>query len=149
MGMYTGLRFCAQLKEQAVPVIQLLNEAHQWDLVTVKYPYVELVAWSRVGRCNFIPFGAIAYMPDEWQQQSDEQGHSILVDGAWKVVCSLKNANDAIETFILQVLPILISQPCCCEIMYEEWEVSKLTMVTPRELALPSSRRCTNGLLGY
>lgn len=143
MGDYTGLRFTAKLKPQAIPIIQLLNEVRAspsstWGLVAQSFPLPELLAWQQVGRCDFIPFGAICYLPDEWDDQAAD-GQSLLDGDTWRVICSLKNYENEIELFMLGVLPILLADPCCCEVLYEAWDVPCLTVVEPREFRLSST----------
>jgi hypothetical protein len=143
MGDYTGLRFAAKLKPQAIPIIQLLNDdrpnqhGSTWASVAQAFPLPELLAWQQVHRCDFIPFGGICYLPDEWDDQSAD-GNSLLDGDVWRVVCSLKNYNNEIECFMLGVLPILLAEPCCCEVMFEAWDEPRITMVEPREFRLPA-----------
>ena len=61
-----------------------------------------------------IPFGAVCYMPDDWENSWD------IEDGVWSVCCSLKNYESEIQTFLIDVLPYLVSGPVEVEYLYEE-----------------------------
>lgn len=130
MGMYTGLRFEAKLKPIVADAIKLLykedgSDDFWWGLSRI-IPISD--RWLKIDRRDFIPFGALSYMPSDW----DETPTGIEGE-TWKVCCSLKNYLGEIEFFLSEVLPHLISEPCRTEVLYEEWEESKFDLILPEE----------------
>ncbi len=122
MGMYTGLRARLTIKEEFRPVIEDLMTSrdldYSWENVAGKYPQYEFLRdWSMVGRCDFIPFGALAYMP--WDDADPEWQRSFK-DGMWVFQCSLKNYQGEIQAFVEIVLPHIVE--ICHELysLYEE-----------------------------
>ena len=89
MGMYTGLRFEAKLKPFVADAIDLIlseeNQYSMWDALAGVIPIDR--KWLNVGRKDFIPFGSMSYMPDDWYHRNDIYRH----DQRWFVCCSLKN----------------------------------------------------------
>lgn len=100
MGMYTGLKVRVLIKEEARPIIALLNEVCDWREVAQKYP--EVGAWAAVGRANFIPFGCLSYMPDDFPDHMCE-----FKDGWWEFSCSLKNYEGEIKQFVEFIRPMI------------------------------------------
>jgi hypothetical protein len=131
MGMYTGIRFEARLRADALPIVTALYEVggnvSRWGAVAEQHPLPWLQAWARVGRCDFIPFGALAYMPADWKETNLDPP----VDGVWRVCCSLKNYQGEIGIFLDAVLPHLIAESCTCEVLYEEDDAPQLDVVLP------------------
>lgn len=131
MGMYTGIRFTAKLNEFGARVIKDLHSEwaqlgfSAWGRVAEKYP--DFKGWARVGRCDFIPFGAVCYMPNEWGE-----GESLLEEATWRVTCSLKNYAGEIDTFLASVLPKIIGLPCSVEVLYEEDKQSRIVHILPK-----------------
>lgn len=136
MGDYTGLRFNAKLTEAAASALigamklRFLGvETSFWEEVRRSIPvHKEFLAFRRK---DFIPFGAICYMPPDWGDTR------YIIDGrTWHVACSAKDVGyhprSMMETFCEQVLPVLISEPCTAEILYEHWEQPKIVEITPR-----------------
>lgn len=127
MGMYTGLRMKGRLKSEAVPIIKLLLEPNSsWDKVLSQLPnssQFKIDAWINFSRCNFIPFGAIAYLP--WNEEDPEWKLS-LVGNKFTFQCSLKNYENEIEFFLKNVAPNLFESCKHCEVFYEEWSFSSL-----------------------
>ncbi len=110
MGYYYGLRFTADLTPQGAAVIEELNALHDWSLVrAMQVDHRFLSDW----RCNFIPFGAVMYMPSEWINENK------LENGRWTVCCSLKDRN-TIEAFLLHVLTRIVREACQVEIRPED-----------------------------
>ena len=130
MGMYTGVRFQAKLKPIVAGAMKLCYDSKVldqfWDTLSKIIPIDD--NWLKAGRRDFIPFGALSYMPDHW----DKSPTGLSGEG-WNVCCSLKNYEGEIDTFLSKVLPYLISEPCEVEYLYEEWEEPKLYMITPEE----------------
>jgi len=135
MGMYTGLRFDAKLNETGKKVVGLLLEQRygrdkwegvidEWRGVADEYPELGyLKEWSSVGRSNFIPFGAVCYLP--WHYNNE------LVNGTWSVTCSLKNYEREIEYFLENVFPHLIAEPTRVQVWYEEWRGPEVETIEP------------------
>ena len=133
MGMYTGLRFKAKLKPLVADSFTMLYGIREgssfWDNLSRIIPISD--KWLSVGRKDFIPFGALSYMPSDWDETPTG------IDGnTWKVCCSLKNYEGEIEVFLSEVLPHLISEPCRTEVLYEVWEESKFDDIFPKEYKL-------------
>ena len=130
MGMYTGVRFQAKLKPIVAGAMKLCYDSKVldqfWDTLSKIIPIDD--DWLKTGRRDFIPFGALSYMPDHW-----DKSPTGLSGEDWNVCCSLKNYEGEIDTFLSKVLPYLISEPCEVEYLYEEWEEPKLYMITPEE----------------
>ena len=134
MGMYTGLRFKAKLKPLVADSFTMLYGIREgssfWDNLSRIIPISD--KWLSVGRKDFIPFGALSYMPSDWDETPTG------IDGeTWKVCCSLKNYEGEIGVFLSDVLPYLISEPCRTEVLYEEWEESKFDDIFPKEYDEP------------
>lgn len=112
MGMYTGLRGVVILKSNSLVTDELIASNFIWK--DVKWSSEAMDQWIEVGRCNFIPNGAVCYMPSEWGE------HSNQVEGKrWSFTCSLKNYEGEIQQFINTVLPE-IADDWALESLYEE-----------------------------
>ncbi len=135
MGMYTGLRFKATLKPFVAEIMSKLYDDKDysdfWGTIARIIPISN--DWLNKDRRNFIPFGAIAYLPDDWDAESCTAG---LKETEWHVCCSLKNYSGEIELFLRDVLPTLISEICQVEYLYEEWSESKFDTILPQELEI-------------
>lgn len=112
MGMYTGLRFKADLSEKGLEAATSVIETHGWYVAAEILPAIK--SWLQVGRRDMIPFGAVCYMPADWENLLG------IEDGVWSVCCSLKNYESEIQTFLIDVLPYLVSGPVEVEYLYEE-----------------------------
>lgn len=125
MGMYTGLRGKIELE---LFMVHAFNAGGTfgclWRQAAILAPNKEIALvlseWAKVGRSSFIPFGALAYMPDEWDESWKEPE---VKEGFLHFSCSLKNYENEIETFIDFVLP-LIAKSWELESLYEEEEKS-------------------------
>jgi hypothetical protein len=121
--MYTGLRAKLVIKEEFRPVIErLMDPASEgsWYDVTKAFPqYPFLAEWVGVWRSDFIPFGALAYMP--WDDEDPDWQRSFK-DGLWVFQCSLKNYDDEIEFFVAQVLSRIVDERHELYSLYEENE---------------------------
>ena len=125
MGMYTGLRVKAKIKEVFLQELEGVLSARDsetwkepWSVVDfVKFPFVE--KFSKMGRSSMIPYGAICYMPGHWEHVNTFEG------GVWTFCCSLKNYNNEIEFFLNDVL-VNIAEWAHVEKLYEEETVSAL-----------------------
>jgi hypothetical protein len=130
MGMYTGLKFEAKLKPIVADAMNLVYSKESsdgfWGSLSRIIPVSD--EWLVTDRRDFIPFGALSYMPSEW----DDVPTGIEGD-TWRVCCSLKNYQGEIGQFLAEVLPYLISEPCRAEVLYEEWEESKFEDIIPKE----------------
>lgn len=142
MGMYTGLRVDVTLHERFVPLIEEvmrgfedeeLNDSEPWERAAAKFPEFKWVEeWSHVGRCNFIPFGALAYMP--WEDLDPYWGERRLTaDRRWIFQCSLKNYSYEIQEFLDCVLSRITEKTHEVYYLYEEddkpthWEGINIT----------------------
>lgn len=119
MGMYTGLRGKIVLKDNELSKV-IIEKDFDWGAIRNSYYDQTISAWANVGRCNFIPFGAVCYMPDSWGDWFQ------TVDGlTLTFCCSLKNYEQEIQTFIDKVLPE-IAGDWALESLYEESVYSTL-----------------------
>ena len=147
MGDYTGLRFSAELRDDAVPIVKRLNEIMYspgeyertgrapWQSVAEQFHHPVLDLWSRVERCNQIPFGAVMYMPSDCSTGKN----SILEGRQWTVTCSLKDPR-VIHLFLEFVLPYLIKESTAAEVLFEgamDLEEYKPTYTAVEPKALP------------
>ncbi len=139
MGDYTGIRFTAKLKPAvanamrvATDRITLKKEGSTKDWWTVICYMTDVPVDSSFmldSRRDFIPFGGIVYMPQDWVQHDAISCDS---DGIWKVSCSLKNYSNTIAKFLEFALPYMIEEPCEVETHYEMDDASKFFKILPR-----------------
>lgn len=119
MGMYTGLRGKITLKDNNLTKA-ILEKDFDWEAIRNSYYNETISAWANVGRCNFIPFGAVCYMPDSWGDWFQTTDGLTLT-----FCCSLKNYENEIQTFVEKVLPE-IADDWVLEGLYEESVYSTL-----------------------
>jgi hypothetical protein len=134
MGMYTGFRFSGIVKSffreyvENCLVIGCEKELYGWEGVWrlsglmggFDMPFQkELSKWTLVGRKDFIPFGAMSYMPDHWGEQHSTFDKN---NGEWNFICSLKNYENEIGQFIETILPYITEECYLCETLYEEYD---------------------------
>lgn len=125
MGMYTGLRARVKIKPEFRAEITKLHEESGWE--NVKVPNIQ--RWLREHRNGFIPFGVLAYMPDDFGEPfkprktdyGEVEGGSEFDGEWWTFSCSLKNYNGEIQIFIVQILANIVEEIDYCESLYEEW----------------------------
>ena len=137
MGMYTGLRFKGVVKKELRCGFKDIALKGDWELhADIKFKSFG----QEFDRAGFIPCGALAYMPDEWEKDYiNDQGEreiefatyykQVATDGfdryyneetgEWVFQCSLKNYESEIENFLL-LLPYFIESIEHCEYFYEE-----------------------------
>jgi hypothetical protein len=133
MGMYTGLRAHLWLKPEYREAIYRLHtdepgRRHRgscWRMVVSYFPGLipNGDGWLNYERHDFIPFGGLACMPEDFSQFPDGEAHSHFDKntGEWTFCCSLKNYNDEIEFFVEQVLRPMVARADYCERLYEEY----------------------------
>lgn len=142
MGMYTTLKLEAPLSPEGRIVIEALHRSmagsdqNIWigaailgDSEDTVSPQVlaAMRKWSQVGRSNFIPNGMVTYH-SSW---GTENVNTVDENGVWHVLCSLKNYEGEIETFLETLLPCLISRPTIAQSWYEEDEEPTALAVVP------------------
>lgn len=138
MGDYTGLRFEASLTKEAFEILseameKITSSVSFWSYVSKKVPVSK--DFMAYGRKNFIPFGAVCYMPADWGDSRCELG--VEEDSyLWKVTCSAKDIGyhqeSMMELFCREVLPGLLAQTCKAEVLYEYWPEPKIIEVEPK-----------------
>lgn len=144
MGMYTGLRAKVVVKPEWRAAIAVLHEdvpaewfpGCRWGRVFHAHPSMPGVGrWVRVGRRDFIPFGSLAYMPDDFSDAEDGESYSRFdpVTGLWEFCCSLKNYEDEIEQFVTEVLAHIVDRVFWCERLYEQYPLDDYTGKTWRD----------------
>lgn len=132
MGMYTGLRVDVVLKKEFVKVIEYLMSTEcdddedpnmlepRWGAVARKFPkYGFLKTWRYQDRSDFIPFGALRYMP--WSESDPAWAHR-LEGNRWVFQCSLKNHNQTIQVFLENVLRRMTEEVNQVYYLFEENE---------------------------
>ena len=68
MGMYTGLRCKVVVKPEFREMINYMMENRlDWAEIHEEYPYAFIEKFSKGFRADFIPYGSLSYMPDEWE----------------------------------------------------------------------------------
>ena len=121
MGMYTGLRARLIIKEEFWPVVTMLNlstHSRSWKSVASAFPqYPFLRNWAEVWQSDFIPFGALSYVP--WSRD-DPAWQRSFKDGLWVFQCALKNHEGEIEFFVETVLPHITHARVELYSLYEE-----------------------------
>lgn len=128
MGMYTGLRFEARLKPIVADAMRLVEGGDDfWEPLSRIIPISN--DWLNTPRKNFIPFGSVNYMPDDWKRIEPVYP----TENTWNVCCSLKNYEGEVELFLREVLPYFIFDPCRVEYRYEEWDHSRFDIIMPEE----------------
>ncbi|HBJ1650878.1 TPA: hypothetical protein LA460_000097 [Clostridium botulinum] len=132
MGMYTGLRFKGVIKEKYREDIELMLEGENcWK----DCKHEILKHYSKVSRSMFIPFGALAYMPNCWED--DKDGFEIYFNeetGLLCFQCSLKNYDSTIEIFLNNVASEIVEESIHIEVLYEEDKVSSLYKIKNGQL---------------
>ena len=121
MGMYTGLRFKVHVKEKYQKALEKMLEGYTWTEIE---GIPKTKDWLMVGRCDFIPWGMLCYMPVEWDDELEKEmndQHSVYENGIWRVICSLKNYNNEIDYFVHNILSELVDEVYYCESLYEEY----------------------------
>ena len=130
MGMYTGLRCKVRIKKVYQKAIKWLHfeptplKFNRWEDVNSKFYIPGLNEWILgFSRYNFIPFGALCYMPEDFSISEDEESFSFFdsENGFWEFCCSLKNYNYEIEWFIKNILVKIVDEVDYCESLYEEY----------------------------
>jgi len=115
--MYTGLRFTAKLNDKGVVAVKAL-------LASIE----AAAAHSRWWVNYWEDAGALLV-------QIDDQRVSLIVGVGgqtdWNVCCAVKNYNSTIDKFLRLVLPLMISEPCLIETLYEEDLVPQQRLVLP------------------
>ena len=130
MGMYTGIRFKGYVKPEFRKEMSVIALSGYWNESNVP----EFEKFGEIGRSSFIPCGALAYMPDEWEAEPyNKYGDGTPTDGFertyneetgyWTFQCSLKNYQSEIESFF-DLIPFFIEKIEHLEYFYEEWDWS-------------------------
>lgn len=118
MGMYTGLRFKGIIKPEYRTIIKGI---HNDNLTWEESGLIDDFIYD--GRADFIPYGALCYMPKSWKYD-DYIPHEFNEEtGYWSFQCSLKNYDNTIEKF-LDMIGDMVDSVEFCEYYYEEWDYS-------------------------
>ena len=144
MGMYTGIRFKGFVKpEFRAEIKEILTLDGVWKNAHSYF----LQEFGKISRSDFIPFGGLCYMPDEWEVGEWLSG--IPADGFdgtyneetgyWAFQCSLKNYEGEIK-FFFNIIPNFIEKIEHLEYFYEEDSFSQqydlvngvVKMINPR-----------------
>lgn len=128
MGMYTGLRFRGHVKpEYRQMIYNIMHRDMEWEDFITDFPFIS--DYAELPRACMIPFGGLAYMPDEWEDANNILTSSFkqqfdMETGYWAFQCSLKNYDSEIDIFIATVIPIICESTDWIEDFYEEWHES-------------------------
>jgi len=125
MGMYTGVRARVKIKPEHRDAIKKLHDYGDWTVVSCP----GVIDWIMHGRCGFIPFGVLAYMPEDFGDPFEpsrdkcgpKEGGSEFDGEWWTFSCSLKNYEGEIEFFMENVMCHLVQEVDYCESLYEEY----------------------------
>ena len=146
MGMYTGIRFKGIVKEEFRSEFEDIALNGNWEESNNEV----FKKFGSVPRASFIPCGALAYMPDEWEEEPfNEYGDGTPTDGfnrtydkqtgRWTFQCSLKNYNRIIESFF-EMVPYFIEEVEHAEVFYEEWSHSKKLDLVDGEMTMADDK---------
>ena len=116
--MYTGLRGTVHIKEMYIKNMERVINGETWLGAfgeTIESP---ILRYANMDRSEFIPRGAVCYMPDDWKDYDLSFDTS---NGLLTFTCSLKNYNDEIGYF-LHMLRV-IADFWNLEELYEESDV--------------------------
>lgn len=125
MGMYTGLRFKAVIKEKyCEPIKDMIENQLSWEDIVNKYPEFSFAKkYSEYNRADFIPYGSLAYMPDEWESEKGKLEFERRFDETTRMLifqCSLKNYEYTIEKFLKEIVTVIVEDVVHIEYYYEE-----------------------------
>ena len=129
--MYTGLRFKGTVKKEFRNEFEDIALNGDWE----ESENVVFREFGMLSCASFIPCGALAYMPDEWETEpfdiyycgTPTDGFDRTYDrnsGRWTFQCSLKNYDRIIEEFMIMV-PYFIEEVEHAEVFYEECRYSQ------------------------
>lgn len=134
MGMYTGLRFSGIVKKEYREDIRKITEGARWEECENEM----LNRFRLTDRSNFIPNGALCYMPMEWEDPNaladaeyDFNNRINMETGLWNFQCSLKNYSNTIEIFLKYVAAEICEAVNHAEVFYEEDEYSTFYKFEP------------------
>lgn len=152
MGMYTGIRFKGVVKPEFRKDFRDIAMGGMWEESNDE----RFKEYSTIDRYSFIPCGALAYMPDSWEEdyindngarelEFGEYFRKVATDGFerqynentgyWAFQCSLKNYSDTIEYFF-ELIPYFVESIEHLEYFYEEWRYStKYELINGKVLA--------------
>lgn len=122
--MYTGLRATVKVKAEYDSLIGYLHwldpiiDQSRWERASILSLH-DFSGWTAYDRCDFIPFGALCYMPDSFSDSGES--YSAYKDRIWEFACSLKNYESEIQFFIPNVLKVISEEIYRCESLYEEF----------------------------
>lgn len=143
MGMYTSLKFDAPLSPVGTELVIGFLQDHADRCANAPYDRPDewaqlaeqlggLGAYRGLQRHDDLPFTESSFYRDEPDPAPEWDGHrNELVDGTWRVLCSLKNYGGEIEEFLKSVLPRLVSQETEAWSWYEEADVPTRHVVLP------------------
>lgn len=119
MGDYTGIRFKGYVKEEFRKGFKIIALDGEWE----NHSDPILKKFGEIRRSRFIPRGALCYMPESWENESEEatEGFEINYDsqsGYWTFQCSLKNYEREIQKWF-EILPYFIESIEHLEVFYE------------------------------
>ena len=101
MGHYTSLRVKLRPKQQFIPLYQFIfdnaDSESTWVDAAQSFDYQFVRDWAAVGRCNFIPFGALA--GTDWDEDDPDWSLSFDDKRLFIFQCSLKNYEKEIEAW--------------------------------------------------
>jgi len=122
MGDYWSLRFRAPMSERGLEVATRLSSP-PWpcwaDLGE------EFAGYAAMPKAIFIPKGGLSYAPRDWEQACE------VVDGRWRVCCSIKIGSPEVGVFLDEVLPRLLADQVTVEWWDETTGTTEIWVVCP------------------
>jgi len=140
MGMYTGVRCKVIIKEEYRGEIdKLINDKEDWDELSCDF----MKKYGEYSRADFIPYGSLSYMPDEWEDKNEEATEGFnrqfnTKSGYLSFQCSLKNYDSTIEEFFEKVLGKITETIIHLEKFYEECDYSQSYKLENNQIVLDS-----------
>lgn len=130
MGMYTGLRCRAKIKEKFYDVIsdlhneEPLDEEYDYDTwlwLNDKYPKLipNINNWLCCSGHEHIPLGALNSMPPEFSKTGNEYSIFDKTTGIWEFCCSIRYGSETIENFAELILSKIAEYVDYCESLNE------------------------------
>lgn len=115
MGTYTGLRCKVKLKNEFVPIIEKMIKNTSW----AKLGYDFLDDFEVYSRSNLIPFGPLCSVPNSWNTEKALcEWKTRIEDEMWIFQCSLKDYDNTIQYFFINVLSKIAESSQHIEVLY-------------------------------
>jgi hypothetical protein len=102
------------------------SDESAWEELLWLHPDCKAIrTWAEQSRCDFIPFGGLAYMPEDFSKTGESYSEYDPQTGVWEFVCSLKNYSNEIKVFHDTIVAELIESIEYSQHLYEEYPNDK------------------------